>query len=187
MQHPFQVIPLNLSNLLLLLLTFLTVLFMVLLDKLGKPLKQSPRSPMGIVSLEFAARPADAMQMIQSWGNAIRNAKQIFWLDFPFLVLYSTALSLGCIWATRASSNPDWINAGVVLAWNQGLAGLFDIVENLAMSSFLFRNIQGLEVRSMDRLLTLTTVVSAKVKFSLIFLGLLYIVIAVGLRVFQIE
>jgi hypothetical protein len=187
MKHPFQSIPPHLSSLLLLFLSFLTLFFMVLIGAIGKPLKTSPRSPLGIVSLEFAATPTAGIQIIQSWGNAIRNAKQIFWLDFPFLVLYSTALSLGCIWATRSSINSSWIHAGVILAWSQGLAGLFDIIENLAMSSLLFRDIKTLEIRPMDQLLTLTTVISATLKFSLILLGLFYIAIAVGVGVFRIS
>lgn len=60
----------------------------------------TPAAPQGIISLELAGTEANARTIIDSWGALAReHALFSVKLDYLFLLTYSTAISLGCIWA----------------------------------------------------------------------------------------
>lgn len=176
MKHPFQVIPIVNSSLLLVVLIALTLIFMGVLGKTSKPLSIPDVAPNGIISLEFAGGSARAKAIVAAWRSkgVLQNAKKVQWLDFLYIAAYSTTLSLACIWSTKLlpDSGSAWLGAGIVLAWGQWLAALFDIIENLALFPFLYRDVNDRAVWSQ------VAAFCAALKFSLIITGLLYVVIS---------
>ncbi len=107
----------------------LTVAVMVALDAIGRPL-MTDAAPLGIVSFEFAGDVATATRMLEGWGEAGRvRAGLSLGLDYLFLVLYASAIGLGCLRVARP--------AGPALAWGQIGAALLDAVENFALIRLL--------------------------------------------------
>lgn len=174
MKHPFQVIPIVNLSLLLAVLIALTLILMGVLGKISKPLSVPDVAPNGIISLEFAGGSARAKAIVAAWRNkgVLQNAKKVQWLDFLYIAAYSTTLSLACIWSTKLLPNFDsaWLRTGTVLAWGQWLAALFDIIENLALFPFLYKDVNDKAIWAQ------VAAFCAALKFSLIIIGLLYIV-----------
>jgi hypothetical protein len=88
-----------------------------------------------ILELEFAwtAQGADEA-LVGADLDAVRAT--ILW-DFVFLVLYAAALSLGSLWASGVFTSERLRQAGPYVAIGALAAGIFDIVENLAMLGYL--------------------------------------------------
>jgi hypothetical protein len=97
----------------------------------------NPKSPMGIVSLQFAHTPDRSQEIIGSWDKSARDSAQSgLLLDFLFPVCYSTALTIACFWAValfreRGYRKTGWLAA--VVAWAQWPAAVFDYIENVAL------------------------------------------------------
>lgn len=128
----------------------------------------TPAAPQGIVSLELAGTEANAHAIIGSW-DALARAHALFSvkLDYLFLLTYSTAISLGCIWAASHVQEQRWLaRVGLYLAWLQWLAALFDAIENVGLLYML----QG----RIEQPWPLIAQWFAIAKFVLIALGLLY-------------
>lgn len=176
MRHPFQVIPIVNSSLLLAVLTALTLILMGVLGKISKPLGIPDVAPNGIISLEFAGDSVRAKAIVAAWRNkdVLQNAKKVQWLDFLYIAAYSTTLSLACIWSIKLLPGFDsaWLNTGIVLAWGQWFAALLDVIENLALFPFLYRDVDDKAVWAK------VAAFCAVLKFSLIITGLLYVVIS---------
>ncbi|HEY0739046.1 MAG TPA: hypothetical protein VGD69_29270 [Herpetosiphonaceae bacterium] len=136
----------------------------------------TPAAPYGIVSLELAGTEANARAIIDSWDAAARE-QALFGvrLDYLFLLTYSTAISLGCVWAASLVGERRWLaSAGLYLAWLQWLAALFDAIENVGLLYML-----GGQTEQPWPLIAQWFAIP---KFALIVLGLLYtLVIGVGL------
>jgi hypothetical protein len=156
MSHPFQFIPADNY-----VQVFLPLLALTLL--LADVLWAIPLKP-DIVQFEF-----NALKVIKSWTETDKMwAAFSLGLDFLFLVVYSTTISLACIWAAnvlQAYSLP-LATVGIWLAWGQWVAALLDIVENIALTIILFSSVRA----------TLPQLAKwcAISKFGLIILGLLY-------------
>jgi hypothetical protein len=99
----------------------------------------SQQTPLGIVDLELAGNERRARAVLDAWDAAAQQrAQSAVRLDFLFLLAYSTAISLACLWAAgRLSHRPRLAQAGRVLAWAQWGAALLDAVENLALLMLL--------------------------------------------------
>lgn len=115
------------------------ILLMVALQLLGGPLK-TDAAPLGIVSFELAGTLPLAQKMVESWGGLGQiYAGLNLGLDFLFIVVYANCIGLGCVIVARNLSR--WgaflANAGSGLAWAQGLAALFDGIENYALIHLL--------------------------------------------------
>jgi hypothetical protein len=97
-------------------------------------------------------------------------------LDFLFLAVYSTTLSLGCLWARRVIVERGWPLAflGVPLAWGQWLAAACDAIENVALAALLFGGPASPWPQA--------AWACAAVKFALIFLGLVYVFYGLAVR-----
>jgi hypothetical protein len=124
---------------LFLLVSILSIAVMVALDDQGSQLK-TEASPWGIVSLEFAGSGEAATRMLAEWGERGRLIAGInLGLDFLFILVYAVALSLGSAIAARShgrfSTSRERI--GYLIAWGALLAGLFDVVENVALIEVL--------------------------------------------------
>lgn len=157
MLHPFQSIPDNtLMQVLLPLLALTSLLTLVLL---AIPLKPS------IVQFEFNAR-----EVIKSWHEVDKRwAAFSLGLDFLYLVVYSTTISLACVLAANVIQAYSLLLAtlGIWLAWGQGLAALLDAVENTALVRVLFSD----EMNFSPKIAKWCAIL----KFCLIALGLLYV------------
>ena len=95
----------------------------------------------------------------------MRRFKDFYW-DFPFIVMYSTAIMLVCGKAATLTSG-RWSKYLVALAWTMVVAGSHVVVENFEMLSML--SVGHVE----SGFVPLVTTVSAGIKFLLIGLGLL--------------
>lgn len=103
-------------------------------------------APFGIVSLEFAGTKGEVERIFESWGQDGKDRAELgIWLDFPYLVLYSTTIALACVWiAERVSKfSPGSAHVGLTLAWAQWLAAASDACENIAMLIMLLLGADG--------------------------------------------
>jgi hypothetical protein len=179
MSHPFQAIAPEKVWKVLIPLIVLTIILMILLNGLGASLNNSV-APDGMISFELAGDVDSSQGIINSW-NAESQLIAAFslGLDYLFLVVYSTTIGLGCIWAISAfrPKNLQLVAAGLLLAWGQWLAALFDGVENAALYKLLLGDLQSPwpEVAR----------IFATLKFILIALGLIYIMIGALIKIIR--
>lgn len=168
MRHPFQAIPTSHERRVFIGLTVMTLVLMVLMNAVGAPLKNEA-APSGIISYELAGSMQNAQAIIASWDEPARlHASFSLGLDFLFLVVYSSAIGMGCLLAGKSLSRRNWplVALGVPLAWGLWLAAFADAVENIALTLILFGN-------PAEWLAPLAWW-SAIIKFALIFVGLVY-------------
>ena len=94
-----------------------------------------PLNSKQIVSFELAKTTEAATVIIREWEekDLITNARKSIYLDFGFLILYSVSIGIGCVVLSTFTENSFLIRTGSVLSKIVPLAGLFDVVENLAM------------------------------------------------------
>jgi hypothetical protein len=96
----------------------------------------------GIIAFEFAGNVDNAEKMKSAWKEEFRDL-QLAWrsifLDFLFILAYSTALGLACVLGQElyqshnfgAKLGLPWI--GGLFAWGVFVAGMLDVIENLAL------------------------------------------------------
>ena len=176
MKHPFeQIKPERRGNYFCAFL-IATLLLMAVMNWVGAPLNTAD-APYGIVSFEFAGRMAKAQAMMSSWGaDGMQRAAFIQGLDFLFPLVYSNAIGMACIMATSVLQGRKWPLAGLggALAWGLWLAAGFDYIENTALTALLFG--------TGGTAWALLSTVCATVKFTLIFLGMVYALYGLMIR-----
>src|SRR6185503_9202830 len=75
-----------------------------------------------------------ANNILSNWGDVgIALAKISIYLDFIFIALYCSAIMLGCRVASLFSGKAALIRIGHFLSWLIWVAGLCDVIENIAM------------------------------------------------------
>jgi hypothetical protein len=168
MRHPFQSIPADKRPKVFWPLLVITLFLMVLLNLEGKPMV-TQAAPLGIVSYELAGSVSRAQKILASWDQQAQlSAAFSLGLDYVFMLAYSAAIGLACIWTADALRRRGWplASLGAPLAWGLWLAAAFDAMENIALVVILFGTVQAPwpEVARW----------CAIFKFSLIFLGLVY-------------
>jgi len=172
LRSPFQWISVSALKPALVLSILATLALMVTLSALGAPLR-TDASPAGIVSFEFAGSLDAAQGMIESWGETGRiYAGLNLGLDYLFLIAYPFAIGLACVIVSRRLRvrGTGFLNAGIVLAWAQGAAGLLDALENYS----LIRALLGTQIEAWPTIARL----AATGKFALVALGLLFVLAA---------
>ena len=152
---------------------------------LGKPL-ESTSARYGIVSFQIAGNLEQSQKILAAWDGLDQQeqnahpTRRIYaafnlGLDFLFLVLYSNTIALACIAAANVTEKrhypPVCVSIGLILAWGQWLAALLDATENTA----LFVQLLG----SQQNLWPHLALWCAIPKFSLVALGILYVVIGI--------
>jgi len=178
MHHPFEYIRVGVRDRMIFPLIGLGLLLFFLLNLVGSPLV-TPTAPYGIVSFELARNPAQAQAILDSWEQPAQlRAAFSLGLDFLFIPIYSTGLTLCCLWAAQFQRErrrfPNWLVLigipGILLAWAQTLAGGLDLIENLALINMLLGSVSAPwpQVSS----------ICATVKFSLVGMGILYSLLA---------
>ena len=139
---------------------------------------RTPPAGEGIVAFERAGTAARAAAILSVWRKegALGEAWASLVFDFPFLVLYSTALALTALWLAFR----DWSAlgplgrggraVGVAIALLQWAAGLSNVVENVAL-------VGELGWGPTDRLAWWADH-AAGLKFGLLGAGVLYLLVA---------
>ena len=120
--------------------------------------------PLNPSILEFEFFPVN---VLQNWDELEKRwAAFSLGLDFLFLIVYSTLLSLLCI-RTADDLKSD---LGIWIAWGQWFAALCDAVENISLVGILFDSQIGW--------LAIVSPTAAFIKFLLMIIGLIYILFA---------
>lgn len=110
----------------------LTLALFAVFNLLDQPVR-TPAAPGGIVSFELARTPEAASAMLASWGESARLSLAFgLGLDFLFMPVYATALSLSILIAADRRRGGVWSALGKALAWGAFLATGFDAVENIS-------------------------------------------------------
>ncbi len=171
-QHPGAVIRVHLFFRYL----FFTLLVMLALNWIGSPLT-TQQAPYGIISYEFARTPQQANAIISSWDSPVMlRAAFSLGLDYLFMPLYAITISQACRWASSVLVKRRWplSSAGEWLAGGMWLAAGLDATENIALTAFLFGAQQSFW--------PVIAYVCASIKFLLIFLGLVYLLLGLVVR-----
>lgn len=128
----------------------------------------TPKTPGGILDLEFANSPAKLNETLAVWDSLV--VKQNIWIDFLFIPTYVLLLSLVSIIFSNKWTNIFFGKVGAILARGAFVAGFLDIAENLLM----LQSIAGNYTPSSLWL----TYYCASIKFSIVICILLYQVIS---------
>ena len=181
MVHPLEAVtsPEQRGKALLWLLGVSAVLFAVLWST-GADLK-TDKAEHGIVSFQLAGDPLASQAILNSWTLKGTTAQTVLTLDYAFLLVYSTALALACVWASKLWSNRAMAGLGSWLAWGQWLAGAFNAVQDYALLRILSTPPTptpiglGVLPSAPAQFATETARFCALAKFGLIECGLLYV------------
>jgi hypothetical protein len=162
--HPLDFIPAEKRRGLFFIFLALTLAFFAIFRVLDQPLQTSAST--GIVSFELARTVEKAAAMVASWDAAARiSAAFGLGLDYLFMPVYATALSLGLLLAANRRRGL-WSVAGKALGWAAYAATAFDAMENLALYAVLNGNLAPFVPHS--------AFWCACVKFGLLLIGLVY-------------
>jgi hypothetical protein len=122
-----------------------------------------------IVRLELARVPARAQAIVDEWvrGGRLGAARLNVYVDFAFLVAYSTLFALGVVLAGRAATSSGLISeehdeVAAAIALGALAAGICDAIENTALLGMLREN------ATITRARVWTAAAFAYVKFFLI-------------------
>ena len=129
-----------------------------------------PHTPKNIVQFEFAKSVESAGNIITTWGDVgVVKATTSIYLDFVFIILYSTAIMLGCKVSSEYSKRELLIKSGSLLSIFIWLAGLCDVIENIAM------------LKTLEAISQTTTSIAfyfAAIKFCIVGVCLLFMIVA---------
>ena len=121
-----------------------------------------------IVSFEVAGTPQQAQAILDSWaqqGLTQAFLSSIYW-DYPFILLYTATIILGCWWAAGLTRRSVLVRIGNRISGGLILAGLADVIENLAMTYSV--------LHAPKYWSTQLAAVAAYLKFGILAIGLLY-------------
>lgn len=94
-----------------------------------------------IVRFEVAKNTVVAESLIHEWKQADKLGKvvQSIYIDYLFIILYATGLSVACAFVSRLTGHEILIRTGKGASWLLAVAAICDVVENIAMT----RTLQG--------------------------------------------
>ena len=132
-----------------------------------------------IVRFELAKEASVAESIVQEWhaNGKYEKAVQGIYLDFLFIILYTSGLSIACIFISRLTHHEILIRTGYFFSYLLVAAGICDVIENVA----LLRSLQG-SIHNWNVILAYDM---AATKFSLLILSVLFLAICLifwGLR-----
>jgi hypothetical protein len=124
-----------------------------------------------IVKFELAKEVSVAEGIVHDWVNTgkYEKAVQSIYIDFLFIVLYTTGLSVACIFLSRLTRHEILIRTGYFFSYLVVAAGICDVIENIALLKSLFGTIREWN--------TILAYDMAATKFSLIILTILFLAI----------
>lgn len=171
MRHPLEAIPPDKRLRVFLPLLVATLALFSLFRVIG------PDKP-SIVDFELAGSVSKATDVVNVWSPMERiHAGFSLGIDYLFMPLYSTTIALACVWGAGVLKNKLWRTIGILLAWGLWVAAIFDAIENVGLTISLFGSI-------VDPW-PIVSQVCAILKFTLLVLGLLYVIISLARRVFK--
>jgi len=122
-----------------------------------------------IVSFELAGSALRAQTIMNDWGEPGRIVAAFnLGFDYLFIPAYSTLMAFLCIRASSRFGLPWLSTMGIVIAWLQWLAGVFDCIEDAYLLKML---LQG----PSDGAAQIARVSSLS-KFGLLGMGLAYVI-----------
>lgn len=168
MNHPFARLSLPTQKRLRCISTAIAFACLAALLIQGAPLRNRIASN-GIISLQLAFTEERARAVLASWNRIPRTVWLQIMIDFPMLVAYPIAISLGCAALSQALQG---LRARVALgcSWLVLFAGPLDFVEDLASLQMLSHGATAG--------LALTVSVCASLKFLAVIPSLGYLVVA---------
>jgi len=124
-----------------------------------------------IVSFEMAKKTPVAENILLNWKAAGKYDKAIVgvYMDFLFIVLYTFGLAVGSLFLSRITKHEIVGRAGKIFSYLLILAGICDVVENIAM----LKSLQG----TLKRWNVMLAYDMAATKFGIIILTILFIII----------
>lgn len=132
----------------------------------------SPLQSNEIVHYEMAKTADTASAIIRQWtesGKLDIVLKSIY-IDYIFIIIYCLAIATGCRYVSYLTKNDILVKAGIFFSYFIIAAGIFDIIENLAMTKGLRQAV----VSSSNVALAYKMAIS---KFSIILMSLFFIAV----------
>lgn len=132
-----------------------------------------------IVKFELAKEVPVAEGIVQEWTatGKFDKAVQSIYLDFLFIILYTSGLSVACVLLSRLTHHEILIRTGYFFSYLLVAAGICDVIENVAM----LRSLNG----SINNWNVVLAYDMAATKFSLVILSILFLSVCLifwGLR-----
>ena len=163
-----------------------TLLMVYVMTSTGNSLK-NPATPLGIINLELAYNAVDVQNILNAWDNdisknsdVVADAKKNTWLDFIFLMLYSSLFYFLCKkLISFFKPGSFWKRIGNIIALATIATGLLDIVENIGMLKSLNGNVS-------DNIALLTASCST-VKWVLAFIIITFLITGYCYKIFVLK
>ncbi len=141
--------------------------------KQGVPLK-TPGTPLAILDLEFAWNIDRVNNVLNAWkGDLLNVARNNIYIDFLFIIFYAGFLNLACN-GLAARHVGGWQTLGYKIGRLMPIAGILDVAENALMLLTL--------QATPNNNTALATTAFALFKFTLVLVGIGYLLIAGSLR-----
>jgi hypothetical protein len=159
-----------------------TIIMVYVMISTGKTL-ETAATPLGIIDLEIAPDKASVQHILDVWqktgkspGN-IEAAKKNTWLDFLFIIFYAPFLYVCCTKLAAGFKKTSIIaRIGKLVAMGIIIEGILDFLENFGMLKSLNGEVSGN--------IALFTASCSLVKWTLVFIALLYILAALVAKLF---
>jgi hypothetical protein len=142
-------------------------------------LYMEPLATAEIVRFELAKDLRVAEKIIQYWETygKLHHAIIGIYIDFLFIILYTSGLSVACMYFGRLSGHEILMRTGKFITYLLIIAGICDVIENIAM----LKSLQDVPTRWS----VLLAYDMATTKFSMVILSALYIAICLVFRVLR--
>lgn len=177
MRHPFLRLSRNWFPILFWPLLGGTIVLLIVMNLLSAALVNAT-APQGIISFELARTTEKSAAILSSWDSDHRLVAAFsLGLDYLFIIVYATTLGLGCIWTSIALANPRLAAVGIVLAWMQSGAAIFDGIENFALFKVL--------LHGAGSILPPLVYYCAVLKFGIVLAGIIWCLVAAGIVLFM--
>ena len=149
-------------------LLLLNILFILFSKQYLKPLTSGE-----IVHFEVAKTMPVADNIIQDWKTTgkYEKAVQSVYIDYLFILLYTTGLAVACAFFSRLTGHEILIRAGKGASYLLAAAGICDVIENVAMT----KSLQG-HITSWNVMLAYDM---AAAKFSVVIICLLFLLVCI--------
>ena len=151
------------------------LLMVYVMTSTGKSLK-NPATPLGIINLELAGNAVHVQNILNAWDNdisksrsVIADAKKNTWLDFIFLLFYTSLFYFLCKkLISYFKPGSLWVQLANIVATGAIVAGLLDVVENIGMLKSLNGNVTDTTA--------FVTAACSTVKWLLVFITIIFLI-----------
>ncbi len=132
-----------------------------------------------IVRFELAKELSVAERVIQEWEThgKLKHAIIGIYIDFLFILLYTSGLSVACVYFGRLSGHEILMRTGKFFTYLLIVAGICDVIENIAM----LKSLQG----TATRWSVLLAYDMATTKFSIVILSALFMAVCLVFRLLR--